>query len=42
LLHDTEYMDITVVDMGYNYENSGLTNVLKSSIDFNQQYAYGQ
>lgn len=32
LLSDKNYMNITIVDMGYDYENCGLTGVLKSSI----------
>jgi len=33
LLYDSEYMNITIVDMGYDYENSGLTGVLKSTYE---------
>ena len=32
LLYDQNYMNITIVDMGYDYENSGLTGILKSDI----------
>lgn len=30
LLFDNDYMNITITDMGYDYENSGLSGVLKS------------
>ncbi|WP_313339195.1 HD-GYP domain-containing protein [Sedimentibacter sp.] len=30
LLFDNDYMNITIVDMGYDYENFGLSGVLKS------------
>ena len=30
LLYNEDYMNITIVDMGYDYENLGLTSVLKS------------
>lgn len=33
LLYDSEYMNITIVDMGYDYENAGLTGVLKSTYE---------
>lgn len=35
LLYDNECMSITIVDMGYDYENSGLTGVLKSTYEIN-------
>jgi HD-GYP domain-containing protein (c-di-GMP phosphodiesterase class II) len=31
LLNDLRYMNITVVDMGYDYENSGIDGILKST-----------
>lgn len=31
LLNDLRYMNITIVDMGYDYENSGIDGVLKST-----------
>lgn len=31
LLNDLRYMNITIVDMGYDYENSGLDKILKST-----------
>jgi HD-GYP domain-containing protein (c-di-GMP phosphodiesterase class II) len=30
LLYNKDYMDITIVDMGYDYENLGMTSILKS------------
>ena len=33
LLYDNEYMNITIVDMGYDYESCGLSGVLKSTYD---------
>lgn len=33
LLYDKRYMNVTIVDMGYDYEGSGLAGVLKSSYD---------
>lgn len=33
LLHDTEYMNVTIVDMGYDYINFGLNGVLKSTYE---------
>ena len=32
LLYNQNYMNITIVDMGYDYENSGLTGILKFDI----------
>ncbi len=31
LLNDLRYMNITIVDMGYDYENSGIDGILKST-----------
>lgn len=33
LLYDKDFMNITIVDMGYDYENSGLDRVLKSAYE---------
>ena len=33
LLSDPNYMNITIVDMGYDYENYGLIGILKSSMN---------
>ncbi len=33
LLYDSDYMNITIVDMGYDYEHSGLSGVLKSTYE---------
>ncbi|MGD9568592.1 MAG: HD-GYP domain-containing protein [Sedimentibacter sp.] len=33
LLYDRDYMDITIVDMGYDYDYSGFTGVLKSTYE---------
>lgn len=33
LLYDKEYMNVTIVDMGYDYDNSGLIGVLKSTYE---------
>ena len=33
LLYDNEYMNLTIVDMGYDYESCGLSGVLKSTYD---------
>ncbi len=33
LLYDSKYMNVTIVDMGYDYEDSGLTGVLKSTCE---------
>lgn len=33
LLYDKEYMNITIVDMGYDYEGCGLEGILKSAYD---------
>lgn len=31
LLYEKEYMNVTIVDMGYDYENCGMDSILKSS-----------
>lgn len=33
LLYDKKYMNVTIVDMGYDYESSGLTGILKCTCD---------
>lgn len=33
LLYDNDYMNITIIDMGYDYDNSGLTEVIKSTYE---------
>lgn len=33
LLYDNEYMNITIVDMGYDYDNSGINQALKSTYE---------
>ena len=33
LLYDNEHMNLTIVDMGYDYENSGISGVLKSTYE---------
>lgn len=33
LLYDNGHMNITIVDMGYDYDNSGLTEVIKSTYE---------
>lgn len=33
LLYDNDYMNLTIVDMGYDYENCGLSGVLKSTYE---------
>ncbi|MPN12612.1 hypothetical protein SDC9_159930 [bioreactor metagenome] len=33
LLYDNDSMNLTIVDMGYDYENCGLSGVLKSTYE---------
>lgn len=33
LLYDNEYMNVTIVDMGYDYDNSGINQALKSTCE---------